>query len=476
MEESVPADSLPEEAVRLFELFAAAGEELYLVGGYVRDRLRGVEAVDLDMATSAEPARSTEILESEGIRVVPLGVEFGTVGAVVGEGMVEITTFRSEEVYPPGDRHPEVRFGRSIERDLLRRDFTVNAMAMDRCGRVVDPAGGLRDLQRRVLRTPGDAGETMREDPLRMLRAFRFGAQLDFRLDEGVLQAVEAAAGAISEVAAERCCRELDRLMEVFDGVAVSRAVSAMADSGLLGALLPELRPLLDSRGEDQGSHHDLDAWEHTLKVLAATGPDICLRWSALLHDAAKPLTRSVEGGEVHYIGHESIGERVALKVAERLRFSRRRRRCVALLVANHLRPLSYGPQWTDRAVRRLARDAGEHLDRLLELAAADAKAHVPEDAESALEGLGRLRDRLRLAAPKPGKRLLPREVGRTLRRTLPDGEKSRIADLLDLLAAEVASGDLPPDPSVEACMARLRELEQLPPSDDGQDHQPRGG
>jgi poly(A) polymerase len=478
MTDGVPAESLPREAVRLFEVFEDAGEELYLVGGWVRDRMRGVEAVDLDMATGARPERTGEILEAAGIRAVPLGVEFGTVGAVLGEGrgMVEITTFRSEEVYPPGDRHPEVRFGSSIEEDLPRRDFTVNAMAMDRSGRLIDPAGGLRDLHLRLLRTPGDPVTTMMDDPLRMLRALRFSAQLGFRLAGDLRQAVEDGASAISEVAAERCCREMDRLMEVPDGERVAAALSSMADMGLLGALLPELRPLLASKGVDQGRHHDLDAWRHTLAVLAGTGPDVCLRWAALLHDAGKPQVRTVEDAEVRYIGHEKAGEEIALKVAERLRFSRRRRRCVSLLVKDHLRPLSYSGRWTDSAVRRLARDAGEHLDRLLELAGADAEAHTPEDAEAALAGLQRLVERLDRAAPRTGgRRLVPREVGRALHRMLPGGKRKIISDLLHLLEAEVAAGNLPDDPSAGECLDRLRELGELPPSDDGEDHQSGG-
>ncbi len=481
MSEDTVSARLPEAARSLFEIYARAGRRLYLVGGYVRDLLRGAGGdADLDMATDATPEESVRILEGAGIRAVPLGMEYGTVGAVMepdAGGMVEITTFRCEEVYPPGDRHPAVRFGDSIEGDLVRRDFTVNAMALDAFGRLIDPTDGMGDLKAGLLRTPGDPDEVMREDPLRMLRALRFRAQLDFGLHGDVARAVKRGAPRIVGVAAERCKRELDRLMEVEDPALVAESFALMADLGLLPQMVPQMKPLLDSRGIDQGRHHHLDVWEHTLQVLAnARPPDICLRWAALLHDAGKPASRTLEGRRVRYLGHQGTGREIALAVAERLRFSRRERRCVAWLVANHMRPLEYTDEWTDSAVRRLARDAGENLDRLLELAEADICAHAPREAEEGAGRLEALRRRLKDLSLPRGERVLPREVGRRLRSILPEERSSEIGRLLERLETAVARGDLDRMPPVDECIGYLRGRGELEGLENGQHDQPGGG
>lgn len=479
-EDSVSA-RLPKAARRLFEIYRRAGRSLYLVGGYVRDLLRGAAGeADLDMATDAPPEESVRILEDAGIRTVPLGMAYGTVGAVMAPeegGMVEITTFRCEEAYPPGDRHPEVRFGDTIEGDLVRRDFTVNAMALDSDGRIIDPTGGRSDLEDRLLRTPGDPHEVMREDPLRMLRAVRFAAQLDFRMHEDVAAAMERGAPRIAQVAAERCKRELDILMELPDGPTVAEAFSLMADLGLLVAMVPEMAPLLSARGVDQGRHHHLDVWDHTLAVLANTAlPDVCLRWAALLHDAGKPASRTVEDGRVRYLGHQRKGAEVAESVARRLRFSRRERRCVVRLVQSHMRPLGYTGEWTDSAVRRLAREAGENLDRLMALAAADIAAHAPEEAETGAARLAELRRRLaELSLPGHG-RVLPREAGRILARMVPERRREEVGRLLHELETAVAGGELPVMPPVEECIRYLRERGELAGLEEGQDHQPGSG
>jgi len=476
-EDSVSA-RLPEAARRLFEIYRGAGRSLYLVGGYVRDLLRGAGGdADLDMATDAPPEESVRILEDAGIRTVPLGMAYGTVGAVMGAeggGMVEITTFRCEEVYPPGDRHPEVRFGDSIEGDLVRRDFTVNAMAMDSHGRIIDPTGGRRDLEDGLLRTPGDPRDVMREDPLRMLRAVRFSAQLDFRLHEDVTAAVARGAPRIAQVAAERCKRELDILMELRDGASVAGAFSLMADLGLLGAMVPETAPLLSARGVDQGRHHHLDVWDHTLAVLANTVlPDICLRWAALLHDAGKPASRTQEEGRVRYLGHQQRGAEIAGRVARRLRFSRRERRCVVRLVENHMRPLGYTGEWTDSAVRRLAREAGDHLDRLMALAAADIAAHAPEEAADGAARLAELRRRLAELSLPDDRRVLPREAGKRLAGMVPEKRREEVGRLMHELETAVAAGELPVMPPVEECIRYLRERGKLAGLEKGQDQQP---
>ncbi len=442
---------VPEESLALFELFGSAGEELYLVGGFVRDRILGRENGDLDMATSAAPGRTREILESAGMKAIMLGAGFGTVGTLVDAGgervSVQITTFRRGERYPPGSRRPDVVLGGSLEEDLVRRDFTVNAMAMDGSGRLYDPLGGMSDLEEGVLRTPTDPMTTLGEDPLRMLRAFRFCASLGFRPAPALLRAVEARRGEIDTVSRERCKAEMDGLLTAPEGRCVADALSLMADSGLLACLLPQLAPVLRERGSPQGPAHTGDVWEHTLEVISRLGTaDRCARWAALLHDAGKPAVRTAgEDGQPHFHGHEGRGAKLAEDVARSLRFSKRERACVRLLVAAHMRPVLYSPEWTERAVRRLVRDAGEHLGRLMDLAEADLRAHSRDYAERGLRLLRELRERIAGLGYRRGERVLPGELGRLLRDGLPEGASpSLVGDCLSLLAELVHDGELP--------------------------------
>lgn len=364
------------EARELGERFRAAGHELYLVGGAVRDTLLGrrdPETLDLDFATSARPEETERILRGWADTVWLTGVRFGTVSARKGHRRIEITTYRSD-TYRHGSRHPEVQFGDSIEGDLHRRDFTINAMALKVPEALfVDPFGGLRDLHLGILRTPADPAESFRDDPLRMVRLARFVAALDVRPDPDTERAARELAGEIRHVSIERVREELDRLLL---GEHPHRGVEVLVRTGLAAHILPEVAALTECRDP---LHRHKDVYRHTLAVLRNVtrlepeGPDLVLRLAALLHDIGKPATRRIEpDGTVSFHHHEVVGARMARERLRALRYDNRTTEDVTRLVELHLRFHTYALGWTDSAVRRYVRDAGHLLDRLNLLTRAD--------------------------------------------------------------------------------------------------------
>ncbi len=362
----------------LGQLFAAAGHEIALVGGPVRDALLGRMDLldDLDFTTSARPTEILALLEGWADAVWDVGIAFGTVGAQKDGYRLEITTYRSEE-YDPSSRKPEVAYGDSLEGDLRRRDFTVNAMAIVLPDRTfVDPFGGMVDLERHVLRTPSTPQESFTDDPLRMLRAARFAAQLDFTVDPDVVAAMTELAARIDIVSAERVQGELVKLL---CAPSPRAGLRLLVDTGLATLVLPEL-PLLQLEIDEHHRHKDV--YEHTLTVLEqaisledpSEPPDFVLRFAALMHDVGKPKTRRFEaGGGVSFHHHEVVGAKITRKRMAALRFSGDVTDDVCRLVELHLRFHGYGGgEWTDSAVRRFVRDAGPLLSRLLKLTRAD--------------------------------------------------------------------------------------------------------
>ena len=362
--------------------FAAAGHQIALVGGTVRDALLGRldRLEDLDFTTSARPPEILALLGGWADAVWEIGIEFGTVGAQKDGFRLEITTYRSD-AYDRTSRKPAVTYGHTLEGDLLRRDFTVNAMAVSLPGHAfVDPHGGLVDLQRRVLRTPATPQESFSDDPLRMLRAARFAAQLGFTVDPDVVAAMTDMAERIDIVSAERVQAELVKLICAQGPRA---GLGLLVDTGLATQVLPEL-PLL--RLEIDEHHRHKDVYEHTLTVLEqaidletdADGPvprpDFVLRFGSLMHDVGKPRTRRFEeGGGVSFHHHEVVGAKITRKRMQALRFSNDLTDDVCRLVELHLRFHGYGTgEWTDSAVRRFVRDAGPLLPRLVRLTRAD--------------------------------------------------------------------------------------------------------
>ncbi|MET8751826.1 CCA tRNA nucleotidyltransferase [Streptomyces sp. NPDC004667] len=354
--------------------FQEAGFRLALVGGSVRDALLGRLGNDLDFTTDARPQDVLKIVRPWADSVWDVGIAFGTVGAQKDGFQIEVTTYRSE-AYDRTSRKPEVSYGDSIEQDLVRRDFTVNAMALALPEqRFVDPHGGLEDLAAGVLRTPGTPEESFSDDPLRMLRAARFAAQLDFEVADEVVAAMREMSDRIEIVSAERVQGELNKLLL---SAHPRKGLGLLVDTGLADRVLPELPALRLERDEH---HRHKDVYDHSLIVLEQAialeedGPDLVLRLAALLHDIGKPRTRRFESdGRVSFHHHEVVGAKMTKKRMTALKYSNDMVKDVSRLVELHLRFHGYGDgEWTDSAVRRYVRDAGPLLDRLHKLTRSD--------------------------------------------------------------------------------------------------------
>jgi poly(A) polymerase len=396
-------DTLGPEVRALGELFGEHGHELAVVGGPVRDALLGRPAVDVDLTTDAHPERILEIIDGWAEAVWTPGIDFGTVGMRKGDRHLEVTTYRAES-YREGSRKPEVSYGTSLTGDLLRRDFTVNAMAVTvTTGEFVDPFGGLADLQAGTLSTPGSPHDSFTDDPLRMMRAVRFAAQLGFEIRGDVAEAVRDMVGRLEIVSAERIRDELTKLMLSADP---RTGVELMVDLGLAELVVPEVPKM---RLEIDEHHRHKDVYEHSLTVLdqaialeerRGLAPDLVLRLAALLHDIGKPKTRAfAPGGRVTFHHHEVVGASMSRKRLASLRFPKDVVKDVSTLVSLHLRFHGYGKgEWTDSAVRRYARDAGHLLEKLHILTRADcttrnrrkagALARAYDDIEHRIERL----------------------------------------------------------------------------------------
>lgn len=368
-------------------LFEAAGHELVIVGGPVRDAVLGRPGNDWDFATSALPDDIERISGGWADAMWDVGREFGTIGLRKGPHDLEITTYRSD-AYDLGSRKPEVRFGDTLEGDLSRRDFAVNAMAIRLPStEFVDLFGGLADLANRVLRTPVTPQQSFSDDPLRMMRAARFVSQLGFTAADDVVSAMTDMAERLGIVSAERIRDELNKLLLGEDPVAGLRL---LVDTGLAAHMLPELPALMLERDEH---HRHKDVYEHSLRVLEQAialegrlggGPDLVLRLAALLHDIGKPKTRRfVDGGTVTFHHHDVVGAKLARRRMRALRYSNDLTDQVARLIELHLRFHGYGSgEWTDSAVRRYVRDAGDQLERLHILTRADCTTRNARKAQ----------------------------------------------------------------------------------------------
>ncbi|SEN07920.1 CCA tRNA nucleotidyltransferase [Nonomuraea pusilla] len=413
-------------ADELGRLFAAKGHELALVGGPVRDILLGRVGNDLDLTTDAHPERVLDIVRDWADSVWTIGIDFGTVGLRKGNWLIEVTTYRSES-YDPKSRKPDVAYGETLEADLERRDFAVNAMAVRLPGHEFeDPFGGLADLRAKVLRTPGPAERSFDDDPLRMLRAARFTAQLGFRVDPAAVAAMTAMAERIEIVSAERIRDELDKLVCAADP---REGLRLLVESGLAAHVLPELPKL---RLEIDEHHRHKDVYEHTLTVLEQAiaqeedgKPDRILRWAALMHDVGKPKTRRHEaGGRVSFHHHEVVGAQMTKKRLTELKFPKDVVADVSRLVELHLRFHGYGTgEWTDSAVRRYVRDAGHLLDRLHKLTRADCTTRNKRKAAALSRTYDQLEERIaRLAEEEELAKIRPELDGNEIQRVLGIG------------------------------------------------------
>ena len=428
--------------------FDAAGHELYLVGGSVRDALLGrLKSADLDFTTGARPEQVQQVVRRWADSVWDTGIAYGTVGIGKGDYRLEITTFRADQ-YDQVSRNPEVRFGDRLDDDLVRRDFTVNAMAVrvtpNGPAEFLDPLGGLAALRARVLDTPSAPSVSFGDDPLRMLRAARFVSQLGFTVAPRVLAAIEQMAPQLARISAERVAAELDKLLLGDDPAA---GIDLLVRSGMGEVVLPEVGGMQIAIDEH---HQHKDVYQHSLTVLRQAialedpppegGPDLVLRWAALLHDIGKPATRRHEpNGGVSFHHHEVVGAKMVRKRLRALKYPNQMVDDVSQLVYLHLRFHGYGDgNWTDSAVRRYVTDAGPLLSRLHKLVRADCTTRNKRRAARLQANYDRLEARIaELAAQED------------LARVRPDLDGNQIMELLDI----------PPGPHVGEAWRFLKEL-----------------
>jgi len=421
------------EATNLAIAFKAAGFKLALVGGPVRDAILGRLGNDLDFTTDAHPKDCEKILNKWADSVWDIGAAFGTVAGKKGDITVEITTYRSES-YELDSRKPNVEFGKTIEADLSRRDFTINAMALELTTNeptFIDLYNGVGDLESKLIKTPGKPEDSFSDDPLRMMRAARFMSQLNFTIDPAVIAAIKSMTARLEIISAERIRDEFTKII-MSDNPRLG--ITLLVETGLADIFLPEIPKL---KLEIDEHHHHKDVYEHTLTVLEQAialeerlgGPNLTLRLAALLHDIGKPKTKElIAGGGVSFHHHEVVGSRLCKERMKKLRFDNHIIKDVAQLIFLHLRFHGYGNgEWTDSAVRRYVRDADELLIHLHLLTRADCTTRNQKKAEGLAKTYDQLEERIAL--------LMEQEE---LNKIRPDLSGEQIMDILSIKPSPV--------------------------------------
>jgi poly(A) polymerase len=442
---------VPPIAKELGARFTDAGHDLYLVGGSVRDILQHRPSPDLDFATSAHPTETTRLLQGWADRKYLVGVRFGTVGALKDGTRIEITTFR-KEIYAEEHRKPAVTFGDDIGVDLSRRDFTMNAMAVRLPdGEFVDPYGGVKALSAGVLDTPLDPELSFSDDPLRMIRAARFVAQLGVRPSERVVEAMRAMSERLEIVSAERIRDELDKILVAEQAPA---GLELLVETGLAARFLPEL-PALSL--EQVPVHRHKDVLRHTYAVVDRCEPDAVLRLAALLHDVGKPATRKITPEGVTFHHHEVEGARIARARLTELRYPKSVIDDVCTLIELHLRFHGYGDDaWSDAAVRRFVRDAGPLLDRLNQLTRADVTTRNEKRAQAFAKLQDELEERIAALAEQENlEAMRPPLDGRKVMEILDLQPGPEIGEALAyLMEVRLERGPIPEDEAIELLRA----------------------
>lgn len=360
--------TLPGWVARLATAFREQNKDFFIVGGALRDQLLGRPHREWDAATDATPDETVNLLRGKGAQAIgEIGKRFGTITAKFAGEPIEITSYRSDQ-YRGESRQPVVYFGKSLDEDLARRDFTINALAYDPITEVlIDKVDGRADLAGKQIRAVGNAQTRFHEDPLRMLRAIRFASELDFTIERATFQAITSERERFAILSVERIAQELNKILL---SAKPSVGIELLRETGLIAYILPELLPSIDIEF-DPREHKDI--YHHILQVLDNTPPKLELRWCALLHDIAKPLTRKKIGSEYHFLGHENVGAKMAKQILSRLRYPNDFTHYVAKLVYLHQRLPNDDDQWSDGAVRRFVREAAAALNDLFIFAEADS-------------------------------------------------------------------------------------------------------
>ena len=453
-------------ATSLATAFKAAGFKLALVGGPVRDAILGRLGNDLDFTTNARPKESEKILNKWADSVWDIGAAFGTVAGKKGEITVEITTYRSEN-YEKDSRKPAVEFGENIEGDLSRRDFTINAMALELTTdepTFIDLFNGVDDLQNKVIKTPGKPEDSFTDDPLRMMRAARFMSQLNFTIDESVLVAIKEMAHRLSIISSERI---RDEFIKIIMSDNPRLGITLLVECGLADIFLPEIPKL---KLEIDEHHHHKDVYEHSLTVLEQAialearlgGANLTLRLAALLHDIGKPKTKAlIAGGGVSFHHHEVVGAKMTKERLRTLRFDNHIVKDVGQLVFLHLRFHGYGSgEWTDSAVRRYVRDAGELLDHLHLLTRADCTTRNQKKAQLLANTYDQLEQRIKeLMQQEELNKIRPDLTGEQIMQILNIKPSPTVGKAYDfLLELRLENGPIGEDKAKEALLTWWKE------------------
>jgi poly(A) polymerase len=437
----------------LAQIFHAQQKQLYIVGGTVRDNLlhRG-QSADADLATDARPEEIKRLVApTHPQAIVLVGERFGTVRLHYEGGIVEITTFRTEH-YNPDSRKPEVGFGTNLEDDLLRRDFTINAMARDPLNsHIIDLFSGRQDLEAHVIRAVGsEPDKRFDEDPLRLLRAVRFAAQLNFTIEAETRNSIARQASKLQKISRERIRDEMNKLLL---SPHASNGLNLLVEMGLMEWIIPEV---LELRGVSQQpvprALSTKDVYVHVLRVVERSAPRLVTRWGALLHDIAKPRTRTIEEGKVHFIGHEDVGSYMARDVLKRLHFDREFIDNVSKLVRLHMRANAYATEWTDGAVRRLMLDSDDVLPDLLDLSQADITSYRADKVARAVARVSELEVRCQRLKEEAERVPLKSPLdGNELMAMFERGPGPWLRPIKEYLLGLVIDGALSPDDKTEA-------------------------
>jgi len=453
-------------ATSLATAFKAAGFKLALVGGPVRDAILGRLGNDLDFTTNARPKESEKILKKWADSVWDIGAAFGTVAGKKGEITVEITTYRSEN-YEKDSRKPAVEFGENIEGDLSRRDFTINAMALELTTdepTFIDLFNGVADLQNKIIKTPGKPSDSFTDDPLRMMRAARFISQLNFTIDESVLVAIKEMAHRLSIISSERV---RDEFIKIIMSDNPRLGITLLVECGLADIFLPEIPKL---KLEIDEHHHHKDVYEHSLTVLEQAialearlgGANLTLRLAALLHDIGKPKTKAlIAGGGVSFHHHEVVGAKMTKERLRTLRFDNHIVKDVGQLVFLHLRFHGYGSgEWTDSAVRRYVRDAAELLDHLHLLTRADCTTRNQKKAQLLANTYDQLEQRIKeLMQQEELNKIRPDLTGEQIMQILNINASPMVGKAYDfLLELRLENGPIGEDKAKEALLTWWKE------------------
>ena len=444
-------DNIKMDIEQVFKAFKHYNKELYYVGGYVRDSIMKNKAKDIDMATNA----TVEEIEDMNINSRKIG--FATVSIPSASGNIEITTYRKKEIYKDGDRTPAVILGNSIFEDLQRRDFTINAIAMTKNYKLIDPCGGMRDIKRKIINTPDNPFTTFKEDPLRMLRAARFISELGFYPHSRVIKACEKLKEEIMTLPAERLLMEMDRILV---GKDVVRALKFLIETELMKYLVPEIYDIIDIHQNPK--YHCKDIWNHALDVINNTPAIKNLRWAALLHDIGKASTLTIKNGEIHFYYHEVVGARIAEKICDSFKMSNKDKKEIVFLVRNHMKANLYDPRWKNSTVWKFAKEAGRYLDNLLLLSEADITSHNKNKVEEKLANLDDLEKRIKSLEEKMydktkrSARVIDRE---TFKKVLEEMkiENKNIKTFKDHLESEILNGNLEKNKSAEYYISKIK-------------------